>query len=233
MNKELNKIWDNLGLRYTSHPWHGIELGENSPNVVTAFIEMTPNDSVKYEIDKSSGYMTVDRPQKFSNIVPALYGFLPQTYCDEAVAEFCCKQTGISNIMGDGDPLDVLVLTERNINQGNVLVPARPIGGLRMIDGGEADDKIIAVLNNDEVYDWEDISECPDAIINRLKHYFLTYKDMPGQGESECEITHIYGKEEALEVIRRSQLDYANNFGNTKDNLSVSVIDALQKNNII
>ena len=108
--------------KFQLHPWHGIEIGENAPSIVTTFIEITPSDSVKYEIDKESGQIKVDRPQKFSNIVPALYGFLPQTYCAEEVAEFCMQQTGKENILGDHDPLDICVLTERNITHGNIMV---------------------------------------------------------------------------------------------------------------
>jgi inorganic pyrophosphatase len=228
MEKELKNLYKKLGLRYQSHPWHGINLGENVPNEVMSFIEMTPSDSVKYEIDKASGYIKVDRPQKFSNIVPALYGFLPQTYCAEQVADFCMQKTGKTGIIGDGDPLDICVLTERNITHGNIIVPAIPIGGLRMIDGGEADDKIIAILKGDAVYEkWNDITDCPDSIINRLKHYFLTYKGIPGEASPKVEITHIYGKEEALEVIGRSQKDYFNHYGEIGDELSKATIDLM------
>lgn len=196
------------------HPWHGIHIGENAPNEVKSFIEITPSDSVKYEIDKASGFLKVDRPQKFSNIVPALYGFIPQTYCAEKVAEYCMEKTGKTNVHGDGDPLDICVLTERNITHGNIIVPAIPIGGFRMIDHGEADDKIIAILKGDEVYGaWDDLEKCPESLIKRLKHYFLTYKSIPGDSVSEVEITHIYNKAEALEVIKASQLDYATHFG--------------------
>ena len=195
--------------KYQAHPWHGVNIGENAPEVVMAFIEMVPTDTVKYEIEKDSGFLIVDRPQKFSNIIPAPYGFVPQTYCGKEVAKFCMEKSGKSNIDGDGDPLDICVLTERSIDAGNILMPAVPIGGFRMIDGGEADDKIIAVLKGDEFYQtWQDIKDCPDSILLRLEHYFLTYKDMPGFVKSNVEITHIYGKEEALEVIRRSQQDY-------------------------
>lgn len=228
MEKELKNLYKKLGLRYQSHPWHGINLGENVPNEVMSFIEMTPSDSVKYEIDKASGYIKVDRPQKFSNIVPALYGFLPQTYCAEQVADFCMQKTGKTRIIGDGDPLDICVLTERNITHGNIIVPAIPIGGLRMIDGGEADDKIIAILKGDAVYEkWNDITDCPDSIINRLKHYFLTYKGIPGESSPKVEITHIYGKEEALEVIGRSQKDYFNHYGEIGDELSKATINLM------
>ena len=109
--------------KYMAHPWHGISQGPNMPEVVNAFIEMTPSDGVKYEIDKKTGFLKVDRPQKFSNIVPALYGFIPRTYCDERVAEFCNLKTGRTDIVGDNDPVDICVLTERNITHGNILVP--------------------------------------------------------------------------------------------------------------
>ncbi|MCG8391071.1 MAG: inorganic pyrophosphatase [Cytophagales bacterium] len=200
--------------KYMAHPWHGISQGPNMPEVVNAFIEMTPSDGVKYEIDKKTGFLKVDRPQKFSNIVPALYGFIPRTYCDERVAEFCNLKTGRTDIVGDNDPVDICVLTERNITHGNILVPAIPIGGFRMIDDGEADDKIVAILKGDEVFDqWRSIEDCPDTLINRLKHYFLTYKEMPGdQPVKKIEITDIYGKEEAYEVIERSRQDYIDNY---------------------
>lgn len=229
--KLLAEIWNSFGLRYKSHPWHGIDIGDQAPEVLNTFIEITPHDAVKYEIDKATGYLKVDRPQKFSNIVPALYGFIPQTYCTDSVAELCMEKTGRKDIVGDNDPLDICVLTERNISHGDILVPAIPIGGFRMIDGGEADDKIIAVLKGDEVYaNWKDISDCPPSIIRRLKHYFLTYKQMPGQ-ESTTEITHTYGREEALEVIRRSQKDYENTYGDLNEKLMMAAADAMRYSN--
>lgn len=221
MSKQIDEFWTMMKHQFKSHPWHGIEPGENVPQEITTFIEVVPTDTVKYEIDKVTGYLKVDRPQKFSNIIPALYGFIPKTYCAEEVADFCMKQTGRSNVIGDHDPLDVCVLTERQITHGNIQVPAIPIGGFRMIDNGEADDKIIAILKGDEVYQqWTDIESCPDSIIARLKHYFLTYKDMPGQSRSQCEITHIYDREEAHEVIRRSMKDYQNKFGHLQNEVS-------------
>lgn len=199
--------------KYVLHPWHGIEIGENAPFEVKSFIEITPSDTVKYEVDKPTGFLKVDRPQKFSNVVPALYGFIPKTYCAENVAEFCMKKSGKSNIVGDGDPLDICVLSERNIIHGNIIVPAIPIGGFRMIDNGEADDKIIAILKGDEVYgNWNDVSQCPESLIKRLKHYFLTYKNIPGDAITKVEITHTYSQQEAFEVIKASQLDYRNHY---------------------
>lgn len=224
----LTRIWELIGLRYKSHPWHGVQIGAEAPHLFTAFIEMTPYDTVKYEIDKYSGYLKVDRPQKFSSVIPALYGFVPQTYCMEHVAEYCMKQTGRTEIIGDGDPLDVCVLTEKNITHGDILVPAIPIGGFRMIDGGEADDKIIAVLKGDEVFgSMTDISECPASVVDRLKHYFLTYKAMPGQEKNTCEITHTYGREEALEVIQASIKDYRKKFGKLENRLSMATLEMI------
>lgn len=195
------------------HPWHGIPIGENCPEVVTAYIEMVPNDTVKYEIDKLTGYRKVDRPQKFSNYLPALYGFVPQTYCGEQVREYAEIMAGKHVEKGDGDPLDICVLTERNITSGDIILEAIPIGGFRMIDKGEADDKIIAVLKQDEIYGkLKDVSECPETLIDRLKHYFLTYKNMPGHENKAVEITHTYGSKEAQEVILRSAKDYNDTF---------------------
>jgi len=198
---------------YKAHPWHGISIGNSAPEIVTAFIEIVPTDTVKYEIDKESGYLKIDRPQKFSNVVPALYGFIPQTYCDKLVAAFASEKSGKKVEKGDGDPLDICVLSERSITHGDIILQAIPIGGIRLIDKGEADDKIIAVMQGDEIYkQWTDIKDCPEAIINRLKHYFLTYKNIPGTEVPTCEISSIYGKEEAYEVINKSRADYKNSY---------------------
>jgi inorganic pyrophosphatase len=201
-------------LLYQSHPWHGVEIGDNAPQMVTAFIEIVPSDTVKYEVDKKTGWLKVDRPQQFSNIVPALYGFIPQTLCDIEVGKFCMEKTGRTNMLGDQDPMDILVLEEKIIQNGAVLIQAIPIGGIRMIDRNEADDKIIAVMKGDVIYGGlKDISELKAAVLARLKHYFLTYKDMPGSGAKRLvEIDAVYGHQEAYEVIRRSCLDYRNRF---------------------
>lgn len=212
INKIMDPIGKLMGLRYKSHPWHGVNIGPEAPNIITCFVEMVPTDTVKYEVDKESGYLIIDRPQKYSNVIPALYGFIPQTYSDESVAEFCMEKSGKKDIKGDKDPVDVCILTEKVIAHGDILVRAKPIGGFRMIDGNESDDKIVAVLNNDALYaQYEDISEIPDLVVNRLKHYFLTYKDLPGN-ERDVEITHIFGKEEAHEIINRAQEDYQAKF---------------------
>ncbi|HEV7348600.1 inorganic pyrophosphatase [Telluribacter sp.] len=197
---------------HKAHPWHGIPIGEKAPEIVTAFIEIVPTDTVKYEIDKQTGYLKIDRPQKYSNIVPALYGFIPKTYCGELIAELAQERSGREVTEGDGDPLDICVLCEKIISHGDIICEARPIGGIRLLDGGEADDKIIAVLKGDEVYGaYNDLSEVPANVVERLKHYFLTYKNLPGE-EAKIEITNVYGREEALEVIRTSVEDYKQSF---------------------
>ena len=201
-----------MKIQHKAHPWHGISPGDHAPNSVIAFIEIVPTDTVKYEIDKSTGFLKIDRPQKFSNMVPTLYGFIPQTMCGESVAEFAAVKSGKADLKGDGDPLDICVLSERNVTHGDIILPAIPVGGFRLIDGGEADDKIIAVMKGDEFYrQWSDISDCPRSYINRLIHYFLTYKTLPGE-KPTCEITDVYGREEAHEVIRRAISDYKRHF---------------------
>lgn len=197
---------------HKAHPWHGIPMGENAPELVTAFIEIVPTDTVKYEIDKQTGYLKIDRPQKYSNIVPALYGFIPKTYCSDKIAALARERSGRDVTEGDGDALDIIVLCEKIISHGDITCQAKPIGGIRLIDGGEADDKIIAVLKGDEVYGaYSDISELPSGIVERLKHYFLTYKNLPGE-KAHIEITNVYGAEEAHEVIMTSVEDYKDSF---------------------
>ncbi len=197
-----------------AHPWHGITPGEEAPEVVTAYIEIVPTDAVKYELDKESGILKLDRPQRFSSQCPTLYGFIPQTYCDELVAKRCAERTGLKDIRGDGDPIDICVLTEKVISNGNLLVRAVPVGGFRMVDGNEADDKIIAVLESDLVYgELQYIAQLPRALLDRLKHYFLTYKQIPGEGKRSVEIAEVYDRAEALEVIKRSMKDYERVYG--------------------
>ncbi len=195
---------------FKAHPWHGIPIGEEAPMLVNTYIEIVPTDSVKYEIDKDTGHLKVDRPQKYSNYCPTLYGFIPQTYCGQKVGAYCAEKTGKSEVVGDGDPLDICVLTEKTISHGDLLIRSVPIGGIRMIDDNEADDKIIAVLHQDGVYgEIDDITNCPESVINRLKHYFLTYKELPGTSSRKVEIAHIYNAEEARQVIKLSRDDYS------------------------
>ena len=208
----------------TAHPWHGIFIGTDAPTFVNAFIEIVPADSIKYEIDKASGWLKVDRPQRFSNVVPSLYGFIPQTYCKTHIKNLAIAQ-GHQNVEdGDKDPLDICVLSSHEITRGAILLEAKPIGGLKMIDRNEADDKIIAVLKGDEIYNnWNDITDVPESVINKLKHYFLTYKNLPDE-KQVVQIDAIHNRAEAHKVIKAAMTDYAelinkmttpkNNFGN-------------------
>ncbi|PTL77824.1 inorganic pyrophosphatase [Vitiosangium sp. GDMCC 1.1324] len=199
---------------FQAHPWHGISPGDEVPEVVTTYIEIVPTDTVKYELDKESGLLRLDRPQRFSSQCPTLYGFIPQTYCDELVAKRCAERTGNKDIKGDGDPLDICVLTEKVIPSGALLVRAVPVGGFRMVDGNEADDKIIAVLESDLVFGaLQHVAQLPTTLVERLKHYFLTYKQIPSEVKRSVEIVEMYDRSEAHEVIKRSMKDYQRVYG--------------------
>jgi inorganic pyrophosphatase len=216
--KDAQKFFGEIRTILKAHPWHGVFIGKNAPQIVTTYIEIVPTDTLKFELDKQTGYLKIDRPQLYSNICPTPYGLIPQTYCGERVAEYCCSKTGRKGIKGDGDPLDICVLTEKVITHNDILLNAVPIGGLRMIDGNEADDKIIAVMHKDNIFGgWDDISDCPTSLIERIRHYFLTYKEAPGADKRICEITHIYGREEAYEVIKRSREDYLEKYSDIND----------------
>jgi inorganic pyrophosphatase len=189
--------------RWRPHPWHGLEPGPDAPRIVNAFIEITPFDLIKYEVDKASGYLRVDRPQRTS----ALYGFIPLTYCGDRVGKLTPGSKG-----GDGDPLDICVISERPINHSEVLMRAVVVGGLKILDKGEADDKIVAVLEGDYVWGGaRDIEDLPGALLERLVHYFSTYKLVPGEAPKLTVKGH-YGCEIAMQVIRASLEDYKATF---------------------
>jgi len=215
------ELHDLLAILFQAHPWHGVALGSDAPGILNAYIELVPSDTVKYELDKASGHLRVDRPQRFSSLCPTLYGFIPQTFCGDEVGELCCERVGVEGIKGDGDPMDICVLTEKAFTHGDFFVRARPIGGLRMIDGQEADDKIIAVLESDVAYGhFEDIKDCPKGLIDRLKHYFLSYKQLPGDAPRRVEIADVYDRTEAIEVIERSLRDYRARYGAPEERVS-------------
>lgn len=193
--------------RWRPHPWHGLEPGPDAPRIVNAYIEITPFDLMKYEVDKASGYLRVDRPQRTSSQPPSLYGFIPQTYCGERVRRLTpgCER-------GDGDPLDICVISERPINHSEVLLRACVVGGLKIIDRGEADDKIIAVLEGDYVWgDAHEIGDLPPALLERIEHYFSTYKLVPDE-PPKIAVTGRYGYAQAAAVIGASIEDYAEKF---------------------
>ena len=194
--------------KWRPHPWHGLEVGPEPPRIVNAYIELTPFDRVKYELDKKTGYLQVDRPNRTSVFCPTLYGFIPKTYCGDRVRDML---PGAES--GDADPLDICVISERPINVCEVILKARIVGGLPMLDNGEADDKIIAVLDRDAMYEEvQDISELPDVLVNRLRHYFSTYK-MLTPGDPIVVIDRVYGREHAEKVVQAALADYDDEFG--------------------
>ncbi|MFZ1289197.1 MAG: inorganic pyrophosphatase [Melioribacteraceae bacterium] len=194
--------------KWRPHPWHGLELGKNPPFVVNAYIEITPFDFVKYEVEKITGYLKVDRPHRTSSQPPSLYGFIPKTYCGNRV-----RDLSPTSKKGDGDPLDICIITERPINKSEIILDAKVVGGIQMVDHKEADDKIIAVLHNDNIWqNAEDISDLPKVMIDRLRHYFLTYKLIPGE-KPDVKIDKIYNREHALKVVEAAILDYKDEHG--------------------
>ncbi len=189
--------------RWRPHPWHGLDVGPHPPDLVNAYVEITPHDLMKYEVDKVTGYTRIDRPQTTSSQPPALYGFIPGTYSGAGVGALFPEARG-----GDGDPLDICVLSERPITRGEVIVRARVIGGLPMLDDGLADDKIVAVLHTDPLYDhMRDIGELPEVIVDRLVHYFATYKMSPHEKPTVA-IGEPYDRAHAHAVIRAAIDDY-------------------------
>lgn len=215
-----------LSMMNTAHPWHGVSPGIDAPRVVQAFVEIVPTDVVKYELDKVTGHLRIDRTVKYSSHCPTLYGFIPQTYCGKETGNYCAKMSGKPVENGDGDPLDICVLTECNVAHGNIFVNAVPIGGLRMIDGGRADDKIVAVLLGDVVHgnvrNALRANKGVKGLIERLKHYFLSYKRSPdGSTDKEVEIAAVYGPAEAREVIACTRRDYLTNFGDPAERLQL------------
>jgi inorganic pyrophosphatase len=194
--------------RWRPHPWHGLETGPQPPDVVNAYIEITPFDHIKYEVDKATGYLYIDRPQRTSSLPPALYGFIPRTYCGERV-----KDLSQGAQRGDGDPLDICVVSERPINRSEIFLHAVVVGVIQLLDHDEADDKIIAVLSNDNIYgDIRELDELPEVIVERLQHYFQTYKMIKGQ-EQLIKILKVAGQAKAKQIVQAAIEDYNEAFG--------------------
>ena len=197
--------------RWRPHPWHGLDPGPSPPSLVNVFVEITPFDLVKYEVDKASGYLKVDRAQRTSSLPPSIYGFIPQTYADAGVAALMPGAT-----RGDRDPLDICVLSERPISRAEVLLHASVVGGLPMLDGGEADDKILAVLRDDPLYgDIREIDDVPGALVDRLIHYFSTYK-LPRSGDVRVSVGEPYSRGHAETVILAAMSDYRREFSSSE-----------------
>lgn len=195
--------------RWRPHPWHGLEVGPEPPSIVHAYIELTPFDRVKYELDKKTGYLRVDRPNRTSAFPPTLYGFIPRTFCGKRVQALMPE-----SIAGDGDPLDICVISERPINNAEIILKVRVLGGLPMLDNNEADDKIIGVLDGDAMWSGiNDVEGLPKVLVDRLRHYFSTYKALTPEEAVLVKIDKAYGREQAWEVIRAAMADYAEEFG--------------------
>jgi len=197
--------------RWRPHPWHGLSPGPAPPSVVSAFVEITPFDLVKYEVDKITGYLKVERAQRTSSLPPAIYGFVPQTYAGDSVARLMAGSNG-----GDHDPLDICVLSERHITRAEVLVHAQVVGGVPMLDRGEADDKIVAILRDDPVFGGiTEIGQVPEALMDRLVHYFSTYK-LFRTASPDVTVGAPYGRAHAEAVVSAAMADYRVRFAGSE-----------------
>jgi len=175
-----------------SHPWHSVSPGELAPNFVSGIIEIPRASKAKYEIDKETGLLRLDRVLFSSVHYPANYGFIPQTYCD------------------DKDPLDILVLSQVIIYP-LCIVDAKVIGAMHMVDQGERDDKIIAVATHDmSVQHYEDVSELPDHLLLELRNFFEDYKKLE---KKMVEVSQIVGREPACRIVAEGIKYYAETFG--------------------
>lgn len=174
-----------------SHPWHGVPYGANAPRIVNAVIEIPQGSRAKYEIDKESGLLKLDRVIYSSFYYPCNYGFIPQTYGD------------------DKDPLDILVITTLPV-QALCLMEAKVVGVMQMVDSGDADDKIIAVAANDPgVNHYNNIEELPRHFFEELRHFFEEYKKL----ENKTVVVEEFGdKSMALKVVTDAINTYKENF---------------------
>jgi inorganic pyrophosphatase len=175
----------------TQQPWHQVSPGDNVPEVVNAIIEIPKGSKAKYEIDKESGLLKLDRVLFSSVMYPANYGFIPQTYCD------------------DKDPLDILVLCSIDVFPMSI-IEAKVIGVMHMVDNGEQDDKIIAVANNDMSVNYiNDLNELPPHAMKEIVRFFKDYKALE---DKKVTIEHMLGKKYAHKVINESLELYKSTF---------------------
>ncbi len=170
-----------------SNPWHAVPPGEKAPQVVNAIIEIPQNTRAKYELDKESGLLKLDRVLYSAVYYPANYGFIPRTYGD------------------DKDPLDIVVLCKIDVVP-LCLITAKVIGAMRMLDQGELDDKIIAVAENDmSVNHIADVAELPPHFLRELKNFFEDYKKLE---KKEVKVEEFQNAETAYEIIEQARIDY-------------------------
>lgn len=173
------------------HPWHGVDFGEKAPEVVNAVIEIPSGSRAKYEIDKPSGLLKLDRVIYSSFYYPANYGFIPRTYGD------------------DKDPLDILVLSLISI-QPMCLVEAKVIGVMQMMDGGEADDKIIAVAANDpSINYYNNIEELPKHFFSEMRHFFEEYKTLENKS---VKVEEFGDRKKAMQIVSDAMSLYKTTF---------------------
>jgi inorganic pyrophosphatase len=176
------------------HPWHEVSIGNNPPEFVNALIEIPRGSKAKYEIDKESGLIKLDRVIYASMFYPLNYGFIPQTLGE------------------DRDPLDIVVLTQVSVVP-LCIIPAKVIGVMQMVDRGEADDKIIAVAEQDpSVNNINDIQDIPDYLRAELTHFFENYKTLENK---KVVIDQFLNKNKAMEIIK-SSIDFYRKSYNTK-----------------
>jgi inorganic pyrophosphatase len=169
------------------NPWHDIDPHQKSEDTLDCVIEIPRGGRLKYELDKATGLLRLDRVLWSAVFYPANYGFIPQTYCD------------------DKDPLDILVLGQEPV-QPLCILTARPIGVMQMIDQDEEDDKIIAIHEHDPAYNHlRDISELPEHTLNELQRFFEDYKILE---HKKVRIERFKGRIDALDVIQKSYALY-------------------------
>ena len=170
-----------------SHPWHDIEVGPDAPDVFNSIIEIPQGCKVKYELDKKSGMLRVDRMLYSSVVYPANYGFIPRTYAD------------------DGDPLDVLVLAQESVDPLSIL-RARPIGMMSMVDDDEEDAKIICIHMDDPAFnDYWHIKELPDHRLRELRRFFQDYKALE---DKTVRVQDFFGPDRAKDVVEEAVVNY-------------------------
>lgn len=203
-------------MKWRPHPWHGLAAGPQAPSVVTVFVEITPFDHIKYEVDKFSGYLKVDRPQYSSARPPTVYGFIPQTLSGPNVGAL---MQGAAS--GDGDPMDICVVSSHPITQSQIILIARVIGGIPMLDAHTADDKIIGVLVGDGAWgEVAEVSELPASIIEQLVHYFSTYKRVH-RPDTAVSVGTVYGRVHAERVVSAALSDYTQTYGKDSSKFQV------------
>lgn len=194
--------------KYKPHPWHGLEPLSDVRGKVVAFIEVTQYDRIKFEIDPTTGYLSVDRPQRNSSLPPVPYGFIPRTLSGPKTGNLMAE-----NSEGDGDALDICVLAEHEITRSEIVLEAQIIGALKTFDNGKADPKLIAILEGDMLWgDIRSLSDLPSRHMDRLEHYFRQYK-VEKNRENPVEISGRCDRDEALRLLDAAIEDYQDAFG--------------------